>query len=57
MLDKLVINQATRHETAVVRLTVSRAEIRNVMGPAFQELVAVLAAQGIEQQGHAIAVT
>ena len=51
MLDKPVITQATRHDTAVIRLTVPRAEIRYVMGPAFQELVEVLTAQGIATAG------
>ncbi len=37
--------------TAVIRFTVPRSEIQQVMGPGFQELMEVLAAQGIEPIG------
>jgi hypothetical protein len=34
MLDKPTIAQTTNQLTAVIRLTIPREEIRNVMGPA-----------------------
>jgi effector-binding domain-containing protein len=50
-LDKPTIVQSTAQQTAVIRLTIPREEIRTVMGPAHQELTAVLAAQGIIPAG------
>jgi len=50
-LDKPQIVQTAAQQTAIIRLTIPRAEIRTVMGPAHQELTAVLAAQGIAPAG------
>jgi effector-binding domain-containing protein len=51
MLDKPHIAQAAAQRTAVIRLTIPRAEIRNVMGPGYRELTAAVAAQGIAPVG------
>jgi len=51
MLDKPHIAQAAAQRTAVIRLTIPRAEIRNVMGPGYRELMAAVAAQGIASVG------
>ena len=45
MLDKPSIVQTTAQPTAVIRLTIPRAEIQNVMGPGYRELMAAVAAQ------------
>lgn len=47
MFDKPQIVQTDAQLTAVIRLTIPRAEIRNVMGPAISEVKAVVAAQGV----------
>lgn len=47
MIDEPRIVQIDALRAAVIRLTVSRAEIRNVMGPAHGELMAAVAAQGV----------
>ena len=47
MLDTPQIAQTTDQLTAVIRLTIPREEIRNVMGPGIAELMAAVAAQGI----------
>jgi hypothetical protein len=52
MLDAPQIAQTTNQLTAVIRLTIPRAEIRNVMGPGIAELMAAVAAQGIAPAGH-----
>jgi effector-binding domain-containing protein len=46
MLDKPRIVQTEAQLTAVIRLTVARAKIQSVMGPAIGEVMAALAAQG-----------
>jgi len=51
MLDKPQIIQTDARRTAVIRLTVPREEIRNVMGPAIAEVMAVVAAQGMSPAG------
>ena len=51
MLDTPRITQTTDRLTAVIHLTIPRAEIRNVMGPGLQEVQAAVAAQGIAPAG------
>jgi effector-binding domain-containing protein len=51
MLDKPQIAQTAVQRTAVIRLTIPRAEIRNVMGPGYRELMAAVAAQGVAPTG------
>ena len=45
MLDEPEIRTTTARHAAVIRLTVSRAEIQTVMGPAIGEVLAAVAAQ------------
>ncbi len=51
MLDKPQVLRTTAQPAAVIRLTVPRSEIQNVMGPSIGELMSVLAAQGITPTG------
>lgn len=51
MLDEPRIVQTGRQLVAVIRLTVPRVEIQNVMGPAIAEVMAAVAAQGIAPAG------
>lgn len=51
MIDPPTILTTPARQTAVVRLTIPRAEIRTAMGPAREELMAALAAQGITPAG------
>ncbi len=51
MLDTPQIVRTVARQTAVIHLTVARAEIRNVMGPGRNELMAAVAAQGIGAGG------
>lgn len=51
MIDTPQITQSAAQLTATIRLTVPRAEIRNVMGPGIGELMAAVAAQGIAPAG------
>ncbi len=51
MLDKPQITQTTAQTTAMIRLTIPRAEIRHVMEPGLGELMAAIAAQGITPTG------
>ena len=51
MLDKPQIVQTAAQPTAIIRLTIPRGEIRNVMGPGYRELLAAVAAQGIAPAG------
>ena len=51
MLDPPTILQIAAHPTAMIHITVPRSEIRNVMGPGLQELMATLGAQGIVPAG------
>ena len=47
MLVKPQIVQIDTRRTAIIRLTIPRGEIQNVMGPGIAELMAAVAAQGI----------
>jgi effector-binding domain-containing protein len=51
MLDTPQITLTADTLTAVIRLTIPREEIRNVMGPGLRELTATVAAQGIVPTG------
>jgi effector-binding domain-containing protein len=51
MIDKPQIVHTDAQLTAVIRLTVPRAEIRNVMGPGYQELMDTVAAHGVALTG------
>jgi effector-binding domain-containing protein len=51
MLDKPQITQTASQHTAVIRLTIPRAEIQQVMEPGIRELMAAVAAQGIAPAG------
>lgn len=51
MLDTPQIIQTTAQLTAVIHLTVPRAEIQNVMGPGISEVMAAVAAQGVGPAG------
>jgi effector-binding domain-containing protein len=51
MLDKPQLVETEAQLTAVVRLTIPRAEIQSVMGPAIVEVMAVIAAQGLAPAG------
>ena len=51
MFDTPRIAQTAAQATAVIRLTVPRAEIQTVMGPGYRELMAAVAAQGIAPVG------
>jgi len=46
MIDEPKIVQSVAQPIAVLRLTVPRTEIQNVMGPGLQELLAAVSAQG-----------
>jgi effector-binding domain-containing protein len=51
MLDAPQITQSGAQQTAVIRLTIPREEIRKVMGPAIGEVMAAVAAQGLRPAG------
>lgn len=51
MLDQPRIVTCEARPAAVIRLTIPRAEIQQVMGPGIAELLAALAAQGIAPAG------
>jgi effector-binding domain-containing protein len=51
MLDAPGVTQTADQLTAVIRLTIPREEIRNVMGPGIGELMGAVAAQGIAPAG------
>lgn len=51
MLDTPEITHTAAQPTAVIRLTIPRAEIQQVMGPAIGEVIAAVAAQGIGPAG------
>jgi effector-binding domain-containing protein len=55
MLAAPQIIQTTAEEAAVIRLTIPRSEMRKVFGPAVAELMATLAAQGVEPVGAVFA--
>jgi effector-binding domain-containing protein len=51
MIDTPQITQTAEQLTAVIHLTVPRADIRKVMGPGIGEVRATVAAQGIATSG------
>jgi len=51
MLDTPQIAQTDAQPTAIIRFTIPRHEIRNVVGPGYSELMAAIAAQGIAPAG------
>ena len=51
MLDQPQIVQTDVQPAAVIRLTIPRAEIQTVMGPAIAEVLAAVAAQGLAPAG------
>lgn len=51
MIDTPQIIQTSAAHTAVIRLSIPRQEIHQVMGPAMQEVLATVAAQGATQTG------
>jgi len=51
MIDRPQIVQTKAVPTAVIHVTIPRSEIRSVMGPGIQELMAAVAAQGIAPAG------
>ena len=51
MLDTPHVTQTDAVQTAVIHLTIPRAEIVHVMGPGITELMATVAAQGIKTTG------
>ena len=51
MIDTPAITATEAQPTAVIHLTIPRAEIQQAMGPAHQELFAALAAQGVTPLG------
>jgi len=51
MLEQPVIVQTDTQLTAIIRLTIPREEIQQVMGPGIAELLAAVAAQGIAPAG------
>ena len=51
MLDSPQVTKTDAQETAIIRLTIPRAEIRDVMGPGIGELMSTVAAQGIATAG------
>jgi len=51
MLDKPEIAQTAEQATAIIRFTIPRNEIQNVMGPGYHELMAAITAQGIAPAG------
>ncbi|GGZ23114.1 GyrI-like domain-containing protein [Asticcacaulis endophyticus] len=50
MIDTPVIVQTQRQPTAVIHLTIPRDQIQVVMGPAIQEVMGVVGAEGIIPQ-------
>lgn len=51
MLDEPQIVETQAQPTGVIRLTIPRAEIQKVMGPAIGEVIAAAAAQGVGPAG------
>lgn len=51
MLDQPRIIQTSAQAAAVIRLTVPRDEIRQVMGPAIHEVISAVSAQGVGPVG------
>ena len=55
MLENPHLTETAVQRTAVIRLTIPRAEIRNVMGPAISEVLAAVQAQGMKPAGPVFA--
>ena len=51
MIDAPQITQSVAQQTAVIRFTIPRHEIRLVMGPAIGEVMAAVAARGLTPAG------
>ncbi len=51
MLETPHLTHVDERETAVIHLTIPRAEIQSVMGPGIEELMATVASQGITPTG------
>jgi effector-binding domain-containing protein len=51
MLGTPEIHKTTAQDAAVIHLTMPRSEIRKFMGPAIEEVMRVVAAQGIKPTG------
>jgi len=51
MIDTPHLGQTTRQATAFIHLSIPRSQIQQVMGPAIQEVMATLAAQGVRPAG------
>ncbi len=51
MIETPHIAQTEYQETAIIRLTIPKAEIQTVMGPGIMELMAAVGAQGIGPAG------
>lgn len=51
MIDTPTIVQTTARTTAIIHITIPRAQIQEVMGKGYQELMATLAAQNVQQAG------
>ena len=51
MIDKPHLTQTAAQSTAVIRFTIPRDEIQKVMGPAIEEVMATVAAQGVGPAG------
>ncbi len=51
MIDAPQIVQTTPRLTAIIRITIAKAEIRSAMGPGIAELMATIAEQGIAPAG------
>ena len=51
MIDTPIVTQHAEQPTAVIRLTIPRAEIQHAMGPAHEELRRVLVEQGVTPSG------
>ena len=51
MLENPHVAKTATQQTAVIRLTIPRAEIRSVMGPAISEVMAAVSAQGMAPAG------
>lgn len=51
MIDTPEITQTPAQQTAIIHLTIPRAEIQHVMGPGIGELLAAVAAQGLAPAG------
>lgn len=51
MIETPHITQSDACQTAVIKLSIPRADIRHVMGPAIQEVIAAVVAQGVGPAG------